>query len=133
MKKVLLFAIALMLISVTALRAQKNKDPENWNKIGETTLDFKTTKGVVSIVNVDNFKALRIKTDAPVHVDNIVVVYDTGDPANVPVRYDFKAGIESRSINLQDATRKIKEVDVMYRLVVNSKIDKATIGIWGTK
>ncbi len=132
MKKVL-FAIALMLTSATAVHAQKNKDEGNWNKIGETMLDFKTTKGVISIVNVDNFKALRIKTDAPVHVDNIVVVYDTGEPANVPIRYDFKAGIESRSINLQDAIRKIKEVDVTYSLVINSKIDKATIEIWGTK
>ena len=132
MKKVLL-AIALIAISVTALYAQKNKDEGNWGKIGETTLDFKTTKGVISIVNVDNYKALRIKTDAPVHVDNIVVVYDTGEPANVPIRYDFKAGIESRSINLQDVKRKIKEVDVTYRLVVNSKIDKATIEVWGTK
>ena len=76
---------------------------------------------------------MRIKTDAPVHVDNIVVVYDTGEPANVPIRYDFKAGIESRSINLQDVQRKIKEVDVTYRLVVNTKIDKATFEVWGTK
>ena len=132
MKKAL-FAIILLLISVTALHAQKNKVEETWNKIGETTLDFKTTKGVVSITNVDSYKALRIKTDAPVHVDNIVVVYDTGDPANVPIRYDFKAGIESRSINLQDVQRKIKEVDVTYRLVVNTKIDKATFEVWGTK
>ena len=132
MKKAL-FAIILLLISVTALHAQKNKVEETWNKIGETTLDFKTTKGVVSITNVDSYKALRIKTDAPVHVDNIVVVYDTGEPANVPIRYDFKAGIESRSINLQDVQRKIKEVDVTYRLVVNTKIDKATFEVWGTK
>ena len=132
MKKAL-FAIALIVTGVTTLLAQKDKDQGNWNKIGEATLDFKTTKGVITIANVDNFKALRIKTDAPVHVDNIVVVYDSGDPLNVPVRYDFKAGIESRSINLQDATRKIKEVDVTYRLVMNSKIDKATIEIWGTK
>jgi hypothetical protein len=132
MKKAL-FAITLLLISVTALHAQKNKVEETWNKIGETTLDFKTTKGVVSITNVDSYKALRIKTDAPVHVDNIVVVYDTGEPANVPIRYDFKAGIESRSINLQDVQRKIKEVDVTYRLVVNTKIDKATFEVWGTK
>jgi hypothetical protein len=132
MKKILL-AIALILTTGIALHAQKNKNVENWNKIGETTLDFKTTKGIVSITNVDAYKALRIKTDAPVHVDNIVVVYDTGEPATVPIRYDFKAGIESRSINLQDVKRKIKEVDVMYRLVVNSKIDEATIEVWATK
>ncbi len=132
MKKVLV-AIGLILMSVTVLHAQKNKNPENWNKIGETALDFKTTKGVVSITNVDTYKALRIKTDAPVHVDNIVVVYDSGEPVNVPVRYDFKAGIESRDINLQDVTRKIKEVDVTYRLVVNSKITSANIEVWGTR
>jgi hypothetical protein len=132
MKKAL-FAITLLLISLTTLHAQKNKDEGNWSKIGETSLDFKTSKGVVSITNVDAYKALRIKTDAPVHVDNIVVVYDTGDPANVPVRYDFKAGIASRDINLQDAKRKINEFDVSYRLVVNSKITSANIEVWGTK
>ncbi len=131
MKKAL-FAIALMVTCAT-LHAQKNKNDGNWSQIGQATLDFKTTKGVISIINIDNYKALRIKTDSPVHVDNIVVVYDSGEPENVPVRYDFKAGVESRDINLQNVKSKVKEVDVTYRLVVNSKIDKANIQVLGTK
>ena len=45
MKK-LLFIITVAILSITGLQAQKNKakDTESWQKIGATTVDFKTTK-----------------------------------------------------------------------------------------
>jgi hypothetical protein len=49
----------------------------NWQKIGEKSVDFKTNKDAITISATDNFKALQIKTaDAPVHIDNLVVVYE---------------------------------------------------------
>ena len=61
------------------------------------------------------------------------MVYDSGDPENLPVRFDFKANAESRAINLSDSKRNIKEIDVVYRAVTNTKADKATVEIWGSK
>lgn len=135
MKK-LLFIITVAILSITGLQAQKNKakDTESWQKIGATTVDFKTTKNAITISAANNFKSIQIRTpDAPVHIDNLVVVYDSGDPENLPVRFDFKANAESRAINLSDSKRNIKEIDVVYRAVANTKADKATVEIWGSK
>ena len=79
MKKIL-FLIILAGLSFTGLQAQK-KQELNWQKIGEKTVDFKTNKDAITVSAADNFKALQIKTvDAPVHIDNLVVVYESGDP-----------------------------------------------------
>src|ERR1700759_432066 len=120
MKKLLFVLAALMFI--TGLNAQKGKENGTWSKIGETTVDFKTTKATVNLATTGSYKALRVKTDAPVHIDNLIVVYQDGAPANIPIRFDFKAGVESRSIELELSKRAIKEVDVMYKNVVNSKV-----------
>jgi hypothetical protein len=129
MKKILFILAAFL--SITCLNAQKNK--YTWNKIGEISVDFKTTKAIITLSNADSFKALQIKTDAPVHIDNLTVVYQDGAPANIPIRFDFKAGVESRAINLDDTKRAIKEVDVMYKSVPNAKADKANIEVSGSK
>ena len=132
MKKIL-FLIIFAGLSFTGLHAQKKQD-YNWQKIGEKTVAFTTNKDAITIAATDNFKALQIKTaDAPVHIDNLVVVYESGDPENIPVRFDFKANSESRAINLSGAKNKIKEIDVVYRIVPNWKGDKAQIEIWGSK
>lgn len=137
MKKALII-LAAFFISLSSLKAQKvevvtNNKP-GWHKIGETTADFKTDKDVVKIWGEDRFKSLRIKTtDAPVHIETMVVVYQDGEPENIPVRYDFKQGTESRNINLKGYERKIKEIDFIYRTVPNFKVDKAHIEIWGLK
>jgi hypothetical protein len=129
----LLFVFAA-LIFITGVNAQKGKDKGTWSKLGEATVDFKTTKATVNLATAGNYKALRIKAiDAPVHIDNLIVVYQDGAPANIPIRFDFKAGVESRSIELEDAKRAIKEVDVVYKNVTNSKVDKANIEISGLK
>jgi hypothetical protein len=137
MKKTL-FILAAAIISVSSIKAQKvevvTSDKPGWHKIGETTVDFKTDKDKVYILGNDHFKSLKLKaTDAPVHIENLEVVYGDGDPEEIPVRYDFKAGSESRSINLKGSDRKIKEINLVYRTIPNWKGDKAHIEIWGLK
>jgi len=137
MKKTL-FLLAAAIISITSLKAQKvevvTTDKPGWHKIGETTVDFKTDKDKVLILGNDHFKSLRLKAvDAPVHIENLEVVYGDGDPEEIPVRYDFKAGSESRNIDLKGYDRKIKEVNLVYRTIPNWKGDKAHIEIWGLK
>jgi hypothetical protein len=137
MKKAL-FILAACIISLSSIKAQKvavvTNNKAGWHKIGETTADFKTDKDVIKVWGDDRFKSLRIKvTDAPVHIEQLTVVYQDGEPENIPVRYDFKQGTESRNIDLKGYERKIKEVDFIYRTVPNYKVDKAHIEIWGLK
>jgi len=137
MKKTL-FILAATLVSLSSLRAQKvevvTNDKPGWHKIGETSVNFETDRDVVKVWGADNFKALQIKaTDAPVHIADMQVVYENGQPEDIPIRYDFKKGTESRVIDLQGHERKIKEINFVYRTVPNSKGDKAHIEIWGLK
>ena len=119
------------MISVSALHAQKAAKT-SFNKIGETTVDFKSAGGAVTITG-GAYKALRLTTDAPVHIESLTVVYQDGAPENIPVRYDFKPGIQSRDINLQGAKNNIKEVDFVYKQVVKTNANKVTVEIFGTK
>ena len=137
MKKTL-FILAAVFVSLSSLRAQKvevvtNNKP-GWHKIGETNVDFKTDKDVVKVWGADKFKALQIKAvDAPVHIENMQVVYENGEPEDIPIRYDFKKGTESRAIDLKGYERKIKEINFVYRTVPNAKDEKAHIEIYGLK
>jgi len=137
MKKTL-FVLAVAIFSITTIKAQKvavvtNNKP-GWHKIGETTVDFKSDKDVIKVWGADKFKSLRIKaTDAPVHIENLEVVYQDGQPEQIPVRFDFKAGTESRQIDLAGYERRLKEINIVYRTVPNWKGDKAHIEIWGLK
>jgi hypothetical protein len=137
MKKAL-FVLAAAIISITSLKAQKvevvtNNKP-GWHKIGETTVDFKSDRDVVKIWGADAFKSIRLKAvDAPVHIENLEVVYQDGEPEQIPVRFDFKAGSESRNIDLKGYKRRLKEINMVYKTVPNWKGDKAHIEIWGLK
>jgi len=129
-----LFLVAIVIFFVSSLQAQKNKPNYNWQKLATASVDFKSNKNAVTLPASDNFKSLQIRTgSSPVHIDNLVVVYETGDPENVPVRFDFKPNTESRAIPLSNNKNKIKEVDIVYRAVVNTKVDNAEIEIWGSK
>jgi len=134
MKK-LSFFIAAAILCVSSLSAQKKEtDNINWQKIISASVDFKTNKNAVTLAATDNYKSLQIRTgNAPVHIDNIVVVFENADPENVPVRFDFKANAQSRAIELSNNKSKIKEIDIIYRAVTNSKADMASIEIWGVK
>ena len=137
MKKTL-FVLAAAIISISSLKAQKvavvTTDKPGWHKIGETTVDFKTDKDKVYVLGNDHFKSIILKAvDAPVHIENLEVVYGNGEPEEIPVRFDFKAGSESRHIDLKGYDRKIKEINLVYRTVPNWKGDKAHLEIWGLK
>jgi hypothetical protein len=133
-----LFILAACILSLSSIKAQKvavvtNNKP-GWHKIGETTADFKTDKDVIKVLGDDRFKSLKIKAvDAAVHIEDMTVVYQDGEPENIPVRYDFKQGSESRNIDLKGYERKIKEIDFVYRTVPKYAADKAHIEIRGLK
>jgi hypothetical protein len=61
------------------------------------------------------------------------VIYENGEPEDIPVRNDFKQGTESRAIDLKGYERKIKEITFVYRTVPNWKGDRAHIEIYGLK
>src|SRR5204863_5805506 len=103
-------------------------------KIGETTADFKAEKDELIVLGADAFKSIKIKvTDAPIHIADLEVYYESGDNESIPLKSDFKAGGESRVIDLKGNTRALKKVVFVYNTVPNSKNDKAHVELYGLK
>ena len=105
-----------------------------WHKIGETSVNFKTDKDEFLVMGADKFKAIQLKIkDAPVHIEDMQVHYDGGDKEDISVRSNFKAGSESRIIDLKPHSRGLKSVQFVYHTVPNAKADKGRIELWGLK
>ena len=133
-----MFILAALFVSLCSLQAQKvevvTNDKPGWHKIGETHVDFKSDKDVVKVWGADHFKALQIKAvDAPVHIESMQVSYENGELEDIPVRFDFKKGTESRAIDLKGTEKRIKEITFVYRTAPNSNDKAAHIEIYGLK
>ncbi|HYK46939.1 MAG TPA: hypothetical protein VEV83_17300 [Parafilimonas sp.] len=134
MKKTL-FILAALCVTLSSVHAQTTAttgDKSGWKKIGELHVDFKADKDVMKVAGEEHYKALKIKAvDAGVHIESMQVVYANGTPDDVPIRYDFKRGEESRQIDLAGKDRNIKEISFVYRSLSNSRDEKAHIQIFG--
>src|SRR5438105_12555739 len=105
MKKVMfvlvVFVFALMKQTIAQKPAVMSSTKPGWHKIGETTADFKTEKDEIAVLGADKFKSIKLKvTDAPVHISSMVVYYDNGETQEINLTSDFKAGAESRVVDL---------------------------------
>jgi len=132
MKK-LVIALVAAIVSFGSLHAQ-NKENEDWQKIGEATVNLKLDKDKVPVSQAGNFKSIRIKTtDAPVHVRNLIIEYVDGGSQNIAVNRDFKAGAESPVLNLDKVQSRIKEMTIVYRTMSTTEGDKAHVEVWALK
>ena len=137
MKKLiaLVFVLPLLFnVSFAQKPAVMVSDKPGWHKIGEVTADFKMEKDEIAVLGADKFKAILLKVvDAPIHIANLEVYYETGDKEDVAVATDLKAGAETRVINLKGAANDLKKVSFTYKTLPNSKNDKATVELYGMK
>jgi hypothetical protein len=138
MKKILivlmLFAPAFIFVAHAQKPAVMMNDKPGWHKIGEVTADFKAEKDELIVLGADRFKSIKIKvTDAPIHIADLEVFYESGDNETISLKSDFKAGGESRVIDLKGTDRALKKVVFVYNTVPNSKNDKAHVELYGLK
>lgn len=139
MKK--LFVITLLILVVTCytkLFAQKpavvaTNEP-GWHHIGHTTASFKMQNESISVLGADEFSAIKIKvSEGPLHIERLQVFYESGDMEDIDVRDHFRAGAESRVINLKHPDRDIKKVAFTYKTESNAEGEKADIDLYGLK
>ena len=105
-----------------------------WHKIGEVKASFKMENESIVVLGKDAFKSIKLKvTDAPINIENVQVFYESGDPEDVSVKSELKAGAETRVIDLKGGTREIKKVVFTYKTLPNSKDEKAHVELYGLK
>lgn len=105
-----------------------------WHKIGDANVNFKSDKDEFVIFGKDRFRKILVKvTDAPVHMEDLQVIYDNGYKEDIPIRNDFRPGSDSRAIDLKNHEHGLKKVVFFYKTVPNYQVDKAHIELWGLK
>ena len=72
---------------------------------------------------------IRVR-NAPIYMNDLKVVYANGEPDDLPIRADIRAGGESRAIDLKGRERAIREVQMVYRSRPTFK-GFATVEVWG--
>ncbi len=138
MKKIA-FLLFLAIAGInTNVKAQSPKvvvsDKTGWHKIGETTVDFTKERDEISVLGADKFAALIFKVDdAPIHIMDIEVFYESGESQKVNVNAAVKAPGQTKDIAIKGGERSIKKIVFVYKTLPNRKDLKAHVEILGLK
>jgi hypothetical protein len=138
MKKITFVFALLMAVLINFAYAQKpsvmlSGEP-GWHKIGEVKADFKMEDQAISVLGNDRFKSILLKvTDAPINIENITVVFESGESQDVNVKSELKAGSETRQIDLKGGSQEIKQVKFTYKTLPNQQDEKAQVELYGLK
>jgi hypothetical protein len=131
-----IFVFLLIVFATKTVYAQKpsvvTSDKPGWHKIGEITADFAREKESIVVLGADEFKSIKFKvTDAP--ITSAMVNYESGSAQEIPVNNNLQAGTETKSYDLSNPNRDIKNVTFNYKTLPNYKGEKAHVELYGLK
>lgn len=130
----MLLAITGVFTNAYSQKAAPTGNQEGWNKMGETTVNFKTEKDEIYVPVTDKFESLKIKVkDSAIHLSSIEVFYENGETQNITVNFPVKPQGEGRIISLKGKNGTIKKVGFVYGTISDKKDEKATVELWGLK
>ena len=85
-------------------------------------------------MGADRFAAIKFKVDdAPIHLMDLEVYYESGDKQDINVNFPIKPKGESRVIDLKGGERNLKKIVFVYKTLENRKDVKAHVEVWGLK
>jgi hypothetical protein len=137
MKKLIVFSLVLFAYANLVFAQEPAvvvSDKPGWHKIGEVKADFKTERESISVFGKDEFKAVKLKiSDAPIDINKVTVVYESGETQDIPVVGMITAGSESKIYDLKYPSKELKKVEFMYKSEPNYRGDKAHVELYGLK
>jgi hypothetical protein len=124
--------LGAMAVAGPADAQRRDRDQRGWELLGTKKVGFIVDRDVVQVGRSEGrFRAVKIRVkDAPIYMNDLKVVYANGEPDDLPVRSDIRAGGESRAIDLKGRERAIREVQMVYRSRPTFK-GLATVEVWG--
>ncbi len=135
MRNILSIALAtLLFIGLSSFETSKKIQPRDWVHLGSRKINWGVEKDVIVVgPNARGFTKLKIKvTGGAVNMRKMVVTYGNGDKDNIPLKFNFSKGAESRVIDLKGGKRQIKTISFWYDTKNGSK-QKATVHVAGKK
>ena len=77
------------------------------------------------------FRSIRLQVSGnKVHMMDLKVIYANGQPDDIPVRDEIRAGGQTKPLDLKGERRAIKEIEMVYRSQPNFK-GEATVCVEG--
>ncbi len=138
MKKLFQTTSLLMAIFSFVLSAHAARDinpcvqPGAWELLGTRTVKYGLDRDEISVTAREGFfTALKIKVNrSALNMHKMVIHFGDGSNEEVAVRNNFKAGQESRVIDLPGNRRVITKVVFWYD-TKNLKKSRAVVELWG--
>ena len=135
MKNILSIALAsFFLFGLSSLKTSEINHDGEWVHLGSKKVNWSIEKDVIKVgKHAGSFSKLKIKVlEGDVNMKKMMVTYENGKTENIPLKFYFKKGSESRIIDLKGKKRKIKEITFWYDTRNRSK-KRATVHVAGKK
>ncbi len=134
----MLFVLLFVAVATVNVFGQKPSvvasDKPGWHKIGEVTADLKTETESIVVLGKDAFKSIKLKvTDAPINIESLQVVYESGEKEDVSVANELTAGTETKVIDLKNSAKEIEKIVFKYKTMPSYKNEKAHVELYGLK
>jgi hypothetical protein len=103
-----------------------------WERLGCQKVGFIVDKDVIRVGRGEGrFKSIRLEVSGnKVYMDDLKVIYANGEPDDIPVRSEIRAGGQTRPLDLRGERRAIKEIEMKYHSQPNFK-GQATVCVDG--
>ena len=103
-----------------------------WEQLGCQKVGFSVDKDTIRVGRGEGrFKAIRLRVAGnKVHMMDLKVVYANGQPDDIPVREEIRAGGQTRPLDLRGERRAIRQIDMVYRSQPNFR-GQATVCVEG--
>lgn len=129
----MIIATAMISLSFTPSRTGQSADQiGRWEVLGSKVVNFQADHDEIIVTAYEGtFKRIKFKVlQAPIYVKNFRVIYGNGTSDNFVVNRHFKAGHDSRVIDLTGRNRIIKKININYKTVHVGK-GRAKIVVFG--
>jgi len=109
-------ALICLALAPTAAQAR-------WERLGCQKVGFIADKDVIRVGRSEGrFKSIRLQVAGDkVYMDDLKVIYANGEPDDIPVRSEIRAGGQTRPLDLRGERRAIKQIEMKYRSQPNFK------------
>jgi hypothetical protein len=88
-----------------------------WERLACQKVGFVADKDVIRVGRGEGrFKSIRLQVSGnKVYMNDLKVVYSNGEPDDIPVRAEIRAGGQTRALDLRGERRAIKAIEMQYR------------------
>jgi hypothetical protein len=127
----LIICLAGIVTSFSIPDSPSAKGPR-WDLLGSRTVDFALDHDEIAVTGFEGkFEAVKIKVmRAPLNIHKVVVHFANGGEQDLLIKNNFKAGGESRVIDLTGDDRVIRRISLWYD-TKNKARKKALVQVWG--